>query len=121
MRSFVDLDKTFVNQPRELGAILARIDTGKGRERLFEDQLPELLDRLAVHARIASITASNVIEDVIVDGERAEQIAEGARRYRNRNEREFAGYRDAMDMVICLDSYEPLSVPFVLRLAPPAL
>jgi Fic family protein len=116
MRSFVDLDKTFANQPRELGAILARIDTGKGQERLFENQLPELLSQLAEHARIASITASNAIEGVIVSDERAEQIAEGARRYRNRNEREFAGYRDATDMLMRLDSYEPLSVPFVLHL-----
>src|SRR5680860_1013685 len=42
--------------------------------------------------------------------------AEGTRRYRNRNEREFAGYRDATDMLMRLDSYEPLSVPFVLHL-----
>ncbi len=116
MRSFVDLDRTFANQPRELGALLAQIDTGKGKERLFEDQLPELLGQLSEHARIASITASNAIEGVVVDSERAERIAEGTRRYRNRNEREFAGYRDATDMLMRLDSYEPLSVPFVLHL-----
>jgi Fic family protein len=116
MRSFVDLDKTFASQPRELGVLLARIDTGKGQERLFEDQLPELLGQLAEHARIASITASNAIEGVMVESERAEKIAEGTRRYRNRNEREFAGYRDATDLLMRLDSYEPLSVPFVLRL-----
>ncbi len=116
MRSFVDLDKTFASQPRELGVLLARIDTGKGQERLFEDQLPELLGQLAEHARIASITASNAIEGVMVESERAEKIAEGTRRYRNRNERDFAGYRDATDLLMRLDSYEPLSVPFVLRL-----
>ena len=104
MQSFVDLDKTFGSQPRELGAVLARIDTGKGQGRLFEDQRPELLRQLAEHARIASITASNAIEGVVVDGDRAERIAEGAHRYRNRNEREFAGYRDAIDMLTRLDS-----------------
>ena len=116
MRSFVDLDRTFAGQPRELGALLARIDTGRGRERLFEDQAPELLGQLAVHARIASITASNAIEGVTVESDRAERIAEGSRRYRNRNEREFAGYRDATDMLMRLDTYEPLSVPLVLHL-----
>lgn len=116
MQSFVDLDRTFAGQPRELGAVLARIDTGRGQERLFEDQRPELLKQLAEHARIASITASNAIEGVVVDGERAERIAEGSGRYRNRNEREFAGYRDAIDMLMRLDSYEPLSVPFLLHL-----
>lgn len=116
MRSFVDLDKTFAGQPRELGAVLARIDTGRGRERLFEDQAPELLGQLAAHARIASITASNAIEGVTVESDRAERIAEGGRRYRNRNEREFAGYRDATDMLMRRDTYEPLSVPFILYL-----
>jgi len=116
MQSFIDLDKTFAGQPRELGAILARIDTGKGQEGLFADQLPELLRQLSEHARIASITASNAIEGVVLDSERAEDIAEGARRYRNRNEREFAGYRDATDMLMRLDAHEPLTVPFVLHL-----
>lgn len=116
VRSFIDLDKTFSGQPRELGAVLAKIDTGRGRERLFEDQAPELLGQLAEHARIASITASNAIEGVIVESERAERIADGARRYRNRNEREFAGYRDATDMLMRLDPYEPLNIPFVLHL-----
>lgn len=100
MRSFVDLDKTFGSQPRALGAILARIDTGRGQERLSEDQRPELLGQLAEHARIASITASNAIEGVVVSSDRAERIAEGSHRYRNRNEREFAGYRDAIDMLM---------------------
>jgi len=52
----------------------------------------------------------------VVDGDRAERIAEGSHRYRNRNEREFAGYRDAVDMLMTLDAYEELSVPFVLHL-----
>lgn len=116
MHSFIDLDKTLGGQPRELGAVLARIDTGKGREHLFEDQMPELLRRLSEHARIASITASNAIEGVVVDEERAERIAEGGGRFRNRNEREFAGYRDATDLLMRLDEYEPLTVGLVLHL-----
>jgi Fic family protein len=116
MQSFVNLDKSFGSQPRALGAVLARIDTGRGQERLFEDQRPELLSQLAGHARIASITASNAIEGVVVGDDRAERIAEGSHRYRNRNEREFAGYRDAIDMLMRLETYEKLSVPFVLHL-----
>jgi Fic family protein len=116
MQSFVDIDRTFARQPRELGPLLARIDIGKGREGLFEDQLPELLTRLAGYARIASITASNAIEGVVVEGERAEQIAEGSHRYRNRNEREFAGYRDAADELLRPQAHERLTLPFVLRL-----
>lgn len=79
--------------------MLARIDTGRGRERLFLDQRPELLKRLSENARIASITASNAIEGVTVESDRAAKIVEGAPRFRNRSEKEFAGYRDAIDGV----------------------
>lgn len=116
MRSFIDLDATFAGQPRELGPVLARIDTGRGREELFADQVPEALQQLSENARIASITASNAIEGVVVDSVRALKIAEGAPRFRNRNEKEFAGYRDAIDSLMRLDSFEPLSIPFVLHL-----
>lgn len=116
MRSFVDIERTFSNQPMELGPILARIDTGRGQERLFEDQAPGLLERLADDARVSSITASNAIEGVVVASASAERIAAGSRRFRNRNEKEFAGYRDAMDAIVRLDAPEPLSVAFALRL-----
>jgi Fic family protein len=115
MQSFLDLDRTFGGQPAALGALLARIDTARGQQRLFEDQLPELLRQLSEHARIASITASNAIEGVVVDSQRAEQIAAGSR-FRNRNEKEFGGYRDAVDLLMGLDAYEPLRVPYVLHL-----
>ena len=72
--------------------------------------------QLSDDARIASITASNAIEGVIVEGDRAEQIVEGSRRFRNRNEREFAGYRDAIDELMQPDPPEHLDVPFVLHL-----
>jgi len=115
MRSFVDIDRTFANQPRELGALLARVDTGRGQEQLFLDQRPGLLKRLSENARIASITASNAIEGVVVDDERAERVAEGAR-FRNRSEQEFAGYRDAVDGLMRTGAGEVLTVPFVLHL-----
>lgn len=116
MKSFVDLDRTFAGQPRDLGAILARVDTGRGKEQLFSNQRPELLKRLSENARIASITASNAIEGVVVDGERAERIVEGAPRFRNRSEKEFAGYRDAVDGLMGVTEFEPLTVPLILRL-----
>lgn len=116
MQSFADLDRTLAGQPPEMGAVLARIDTGRGREQLFENQLPQVLRSLSENARIASITASNAIEGVIVGSERALKIAGGAPRFRNRNEQEFAGYRDAIDSLMPLDSYQPLTLPFVLRL-----
>jgi RHS repeat-associated protein len=119
MRSFVDLDLTFRSQPVRLGVRLARIDIGRGREGLYRDQLPQLLDALAETTRVESITASSAIEGVVVDPRRIQGLAgEGAepRRFRNRNEREFAGYRDAMDEISRATELEVLSVPYILHL-----
>lgn len=116
MKSFVDLDLTLGAQPRDLGPILSQIDVGKGKEQLFEGQRPEVLTRLAENARIASIEASNAIEGIVVDADRAELIADGSQRYRNRNEREFAGYRDAIDLLMRHGVEEKLSVAFILHL-----
>ena len=112
MKSFVDIERTF-RQPARLGPLLQRVDVGRGREELFRDQLPELLRALADNARVASIRASNAIEGVEVDDERAERLAGGAR-FRNRNEREFAGYRDAVDELMRA-APEPISVPLILH------
>ena len=119
MHSFIDLDRTLGSQPVRLGARLARLDVGRGREALFCDQLPELLRALADETRVASITASSAIEGVIVAPGRIEGLVrEDAepRRFRNRNEREFAGYRDAMDEIMRATNLEPITVPYILNL-----
>jgi len=119
MRSFVDLDQTFRSQPVTLGVRLARIDVGRGREGLYRDQLPQLLDALAETTRVESITASSAIEGVVVDPGRIQGlVAQNTepRRFRNRNEREFAGYRDAMDGISQATELEAFSVPYVLHL-----
>lgn len=116
VQSFLDLERTLGGQPRQVAATFARIDTGRGKEELFLDQRPELLKRLSENARVASITASNAIEGVVVESERAQRIAEGAPQFRNRNEREFAGYRDAIDGLMRAGASEQLSVPFLLHL-----
>lgn len=126
MRSFIDLDRTFGSQPLRLGARLARLDVGRGREGLYRDQLPQLLDALAETSRIASITASSAIEGVVVEASRIKSLVGesgglpgGGKRawtFRNRNEREFAGYRDAMDEISQASSPETLTVPYLLHL-----
>ena len=119
MRSFVDLDRTLGSQPARLGALLARIDVGRGREGMYWDQLPQLLDSLAETTRVQSITASSAIEGVIVDAGRIQGLAARGpepAHFRNRSEREFAGYRDAIDEISRAAALEVLSVPYVLHL-----
>src|SRR5436190_23692385 len=103
MRSFTDLSRVYDGQPARIGVLLQRIDVGRGREELYRDQAPQLLKALTESARIESIRASSAIEGIHVPAARAAHIAASpGSRFRNRSEKEFAGYRDAIDYVVGL-------------------
>lgn len=117
MKSFIDLESRISGQPPRLGVRLGRIDGARGREQMYRDQLPQALLGLAEQTRVASITASNAIEGVVVEEGRAEKlIRPQPPRFRDRNEREFAGYRDAIDALMRQAAPEPVSVPLILDL-----
>jgi Fic family protein len=116
MKSFQDPEKTFSGQPAPLGVLLQRVDIGRGHQGLYENQLPQLLQRLAQQTKVESIKASNAIEGVEVDPGRAEALAGGnPPRFRNRSEKEFAGYADALDGLMREPRLEPITVPRLLE------
>lgn len=117
MKSFQDPSRSFGAMPPSLGVLLKAVDRGSGRQQLFDDQVPELLRRLARQTKVESITASNAIEGVEVSPDRAESLASAEPpRFRNRSEKEFAGYADALDGLMRGEPLEPLTVPRLLEL-----
>jgi len=117
MKSFQNPDRSFAEMPPSLGLLMKKVDQGSGRQQLYEDQVPELLRRLARQTKVESITASNAIEGVEVDPNRAEALAGQDRpRFRNRSEKEFAGYADALDGLMREDRLATLTVPRLLDL-----
>lgn len=116
MKSYTDMS-IYDRQPARIGVLLQRIDIGRGREELNRDQAPQLLRSLAESARVESIRASTAIEGIDVPADRAARLAKPDEpRFRNRNEREFAGYRDAIDYIVGLPQRESPTVPFALHL-----
>lgn len=116
MRSFIDLDKLLAEVPGTVVARLRQVDRGAGREDLYVNQVPALLDQLATRARVESVTASSAIEGVVVEPGRASRIVSGAvSRLGNRSEQELAGYRDALDH-LWTDQPRDLTVGLVLYL-----
>ena len=117
MKSFIDMPGAFDAMPADVAVQLSHIDVSKGREQLYENQLPELLQALSQQSRVESIRASNAIEGIEVGEDRAEKLADSDRvRPRNRSEKEFAGYRDAVDEMMRADKLESPSVPYLLYL-----
>ena len=79
--------------------------------------MPQVLKNLAETTRVASIQASTAIEGYDVPTQRAEHLARRPdAKFRNRNEQEFAGYRDAIDELVRDDNREPVTpaLPFYL-------
>jgi Fic family protein len=119
LRSFSDIDTALAGLPPDLMRLLGRIEYARGREDLFREQAPQILERLAAQTRFDSITASSAIENVIVEDDRALKIlsepdaTDGS--FRDRSEQEFAGYRDATDYLLAKDQ-EPLSVGLILHI-----
>lgn len=103
--------------PAALAVLLSRVDVGKGREELYRDQLPALLESMAGQTRVESIRASNAIEGIEVSPQRAERLAAPQPpRFRNRSEEEFAGYRDAIDELMRAERLDPPTAALMLRL-----
>jgi Fic family protein len=116
MKSFGDTAR-FDGMPAHLGVLLQRVDVASGREQLYEDQLPELLRGLAQQTRIESVRASSAIEGVEVADDRVDRLVQAERpRLRNRNEKEFAGYADAIDELMRDAELAPPDTVLALRL-----
>jgi Fic family protein len=100
MRTFTTLPTLAAAMPVALVRELARVERGRGREELYHEQAPQVLERLAAQSRFESITASSAIEDIVVTTARARAlVGNTAVTFRDRSEREFAGYKDALDHI----------------------
>lgn len=71
----------------------------RGRQDLFSQRAPEVLDTLVQVALVESTESSNRIEGVFVPRERVEALVLRPTTPANRSEEEVAGYRDALNLV----------------------
>jgi Fic family protein len=68
----------------------------KGRERLYEQQSPQVLNALKQEAVIESTESSNRLEGITAPHERVVELTERRASPRDRPEQEIAGYRDVL-------------------------
>lgn len=81
---------------------LADLGEFRGKQELYTRQSPQRLKALREHALIESAVASNRIEGVAVDAARVREVL-GAPKplFRDRDEEEVRGYRDALEWIFC--------------------
>lgn len=97
-------------------ATLQALGDRRGRQTLYERQMPEVLDTLRRHATVESVTSSNRIEGVTAPDARIEGIVLRRTAPRDRSEQEIAGYRDALALVHEHDARMELTPNVVLQL-----
>ncbi len=95
---------------------VAKIHEMKGRQELYLSQKQLELDRLVELAKIQSTEASNAIEGIGTTGTRLKQLILQKTAPRNRNEKEIAGYRDALATIHESFEYIPITPNYILQL-----
>jgi len=114
MMSFRNEKLTKLQVPMGLVRLISLINQYKGKQDLFKQQSPQVLDALKQVAVIQSTEASNAIEGITIQAKRLKELMAEKTVPRNRPESEIAGYRDVLATIHA--SYEAISFsPGVIR------
>jgi Fic family protein len=89
----------------------------RGKQELYTRQAPQKLKALREHAVIESSVSSNRIEGVIVEPARLKSVLNGPKPlFKDRDEEEVRGYREALDLIHNQRKSEPLTDQWILNI-----
>lgn len=116
MRTFdYDLLKDRQWDSETLG-LVAKIHEYKGRQELYLQQKPAILEKLVEIAKIQSTEASNKIEGIVTTQIRIRQLCEDKTTPKSRDEEEIMGYRDVLNTIHENYEYIPIRSSYILQL-----
>lgn len=100
----------------EIMNLVSAIHEYKGKQELYLAAKPDILESLALVARVQSTGASNRIEGISTSDARLDALMKETTAPRNRPEQEIAGYREVLKLIH--ESYEhmPLSENLILQM-----
>ncbi|RCX14372.1 Fic family protein [Anaerobacterium chartisolvens] len=96
--------------------LVSAIHEYKGKQELFIEAKPDILNAMLEIAKIQSIGASNRIEGIYTSDERLDAIVKEKAEPRNRSESEIAGYREVLQLIHENYDYMPPRVNVILQL-----
>jgi Fic family protein len=83
----------------ELMNLVSAIHEYKGKQEMFIEAKPDVLEAMLETAKIQSTGASNRIEGIYTSDERLDALVKSNAAPRNRSEREIAGYREVLSLI----------------------
>lgn len=95
---------------------IGKIHEAKARQELYLFQKTDELNKLVELSKIQSTEASNAIEGIRTTDIRLKKIVNEKTTPKNRNEKEIAGYRDALNIIHESFQYIPLTPNYILQL-----
>ncbi|MCC9622002.1 Fic family protein [Thalassospira sp. MA62] len=102
--------------PMDTVRLIGRINEYKGKQDLYKQQAPQILNTLRDVAVIQSTKASNAIEGIIVTESRLHTIMSKTADPADRSEAEIAGYRDVLDLIHASAPDIPINPNILLQL-----
>lgn len=102
--------------PMDTVRLIGRINEYKGKQDLYKQQAPQILNTLRDVAVIQSTKASNAIEGIVVTESRLHTIMSKTADPANRSEAEIAGYRDVLDLIHASAPDIPINPNILLQL-----
>jgi len=100
----------------EVVNLLTKIHEHKGKQELFLEQKPTVLDKLVEIAKVQSVEDSNKIEGIVTTTTRIKELMAQKTTPRNRDEEEILGYRDVLNTIHESYEYIPINSNYILQL-----
>lgn len=106
------------NTPIPMGIVrlIGSINEYKGKQNLYKQQSPQVLESLRSVAVIQSTKASNSIEGIIITDKRLKELMDRNMDPRDRSEGEIAGYRDVLATIHMSYDAIPVNSGVILQL-----
>jgi Fic family protein len=102
--------------PQNLLRTIRLLGEYKGREEVFQQQSPQVLETLRQAAVIQSTESSNRIEGVVAPHDRIVKIVQKRIKPDNRSEQEIAGYRDVLNTIHANHGNMRFSVSLIMQM-----
>ena len=99
MRKFNYLKLMELSLPVNVYHMIASIHEYKGKQELYVENYPDILEKMIDVAKIQSTKSSNAIEGIYTNDSRLKELMKKKAEPKNRNEEEIAGYRHVLDII----------------------
>ena len=108
--NYLQYDKLLTEPiPMAIVNLIGEINEFKGRQQLYRQQSPQILDALQRVASIESTESSNRIEGIVIPDRNLRRLMEECTMPANRSEGEVAGYRDVLAIIHTSYMHIPVS------------